>query len=221
MRIFFIFCLCIISMRSNSQTFSLKGAITFWDISKWDPKVYLLKINTLDNLFSGSRINIVDSALIDNKGHFEFTNSDVIENNCFYRLDILPSEEGGNGGAIYMGGTRENFIFLLLNKTSQIRLLTEAHKFNDKLIFTKSDKPNYLIYRLGKIRNVENHLMDTLFLRKKMLDPSLITFSDSLKAINNLIANAGYATNTYENINYRTINSFQVIKCLEKNSRFL
>ena len=60
-----------------AQKFSLSGTIMLNKAGS-NTRVYLLKINFLDQLFSGSDFNIIDSSSIDKMGNFGFFNADVI-----------------------------------------------------------------------------------------------------------------------------------------------
>ena len=196
--------LCSLLLLSNfaafSQQFFLKGVLMF-DSSHADTKVYLLKIDNLDHLFSGSPFGVVDSATVDMKGNFEFNNPDVIEDNTFYRLNVInPSRQ--NPGAISWVGTHENFAFFFLDKRSQISFITYKEQVSQKLVLTKSDNANYLIYKLSKIRRRYAELVDELVKRKNALDPRSPTYFDSLKEIKTQIKNAAYATNSYEDIKH-------------------
>jgi peroxiredoxin len=194
--------LLVVSGQLPAQSYSIKGSVIYDNKSdrEWDRVVYLLKIDHISQLFSGSRQTVVDSAIIDKMGNFEFTNSDLIENDNFYRLNIIQKEDKGNGGAITMLGTTENFFFLLLNKHSQIDLKTKAGKFSDELVFLNADRENRLIYELNKLRRPKKELEDVLMARRQKFEHRKNHFSDSLKAITNGISNSGYTTNTYNSI---------------------
>jgi|GEM_PF-3592336 len=183
---------------SFSQNFSLSGILTY---SNQDSgiKVYLLKINSLDQLFSGSRLSVVDSSVIDIKGYFEFTNAGVIEPNTFYRLNVVNTTMY-NPGAINMVGTHENFAFFLLNKHSQIKLVTHPDQVGQKLFFTKADQKNHLISNLNLIRKRYVEMIDELVSRRKNIDRNSLSYDDSLKAINSQISEGALKTNYYEDI---------------------
>lgn len=170
----------------------------------WVKTVYLLKISTLNQLFSGSIQTVVDSAVIKPDGTFLFKDDKVIEDSCFYRLNVVPKDYGGNGGGIYMVGTAESFAFLLLNKKSKIEITTELGRFNyalhqgikeeisltpePKLHKTKSlvkmDPINNSIRQLEQIRRYGNEQCSLLIVQRNALDTSASSYKDSFKAIN-------------------------------------
>lgn len=181
-----------------AQKFSLSGTIMLNKAGS-NTRVYLLKINFLDQLFSGSDFNIIDSSSIDKMGNFGFFNADVIEDNTFYRLNVVDTSKQ-NAGGINMIGTNENFAFFFLNKHSQIKLLTNTDEVGQKLILINTDKTNYLICKLNNIRKKFVEDIDELVKRRNALDPKIEGYDDSVKVIKSEISQAGVKTNCYSDI---------------------
>ena len=176
----------LIAQQSFASDYYIKGKVTDLKTAKekWLPKVYLLKINRLDQLLGGSAQNLVDSALINSDGSFEFNNEAVVENNCFYRLNVIPRDREGNGGAVYMMGTTEAFAFMLLNKNSQIDFITSLDKFDDALRPLKLDATNLAIRSLYEIRHSANLVTDTLVAERNALDTSAANYKQQVNNIN-------------------------------------
>ncbi len=142
---------------------------------------------------------MVDSSAVDKKGNFTFTNAAVIEDNTFYRLNVVDTRKV-NPGAIMMVGTHENFAFFLLNRHSQIVLSTSAEQVGAKLVLSKADKANHLINRLNKIRSPYDELVDRLVKRRNALDQALPAYKDSLAAIRALMDKGAISTKYYQGI---------------------
>lgn len=178
--------LILIAQQSFASDFYIKGKVTDLKTAKekWLPKVYLLKINRLDQLLNGSAQNLVDSAVIKPNGSFEFHNDAVIENNCFYRLNVITREREGNGGAIYMMGTTEALAFLLLNKNARIEFTTLLAKFDDALQPLKMDATNMAIRSLYEIRHRANLVTDTLVAERNALDTAASNYKEQVNNIN-------------------------------------
>lgn len=165
--------------------FSLAGNISPYQTQS-KLKVYLLKMNQLSQLFGGSNMTVVDSSDIDINGNFCFTNNQVIEDSIFYRVNIVATNSQP-AGSITMVGTRENFAFFLLTKTSQIKFTTDATHFADKMTLIQADNTNRLIGHIAKLRRKENHLIDSLVAKRAQLNTTSVSYNTELKKINSLL----------------------------------
>jgi peroxiredoxin len=190
--------LLAISIQAASQPFSLKGRLTDYKAGA-ATKVFLLKIDHLDHLFSGGMMTVVDSSAVDKKGNFSFSNVAVIEDNTFYRVNVVDTEKVG-AGAIMMVGTHENFTFFLLNRHSQIAFLTQTEQVGVQLKLTKADKAQHLIRQFSAIRRPCNEQVDALVKRRNALNQDAPSYNDSVKAIRIEMDKAEVATHFYDNI---------------------
>ena len=196
--LFLIFCFFILA-KAHGQVFSLKGTLSFSNpADAASTRIFLLRIGNLVNLFSGSVQFVVDSAAIDANGNFEFTNGDIIEENTFYRLNVV--DQGHGAGGINMMGTAENFAFFLLTKHSQLKLFTDAAHLGYGLVLQKTDRTNYLVYKLNGLRKKENEYLDVLIARRNALDTSLASYKDSVKAIRTEMMGNPHRTAALRNI---------------------
>ncbi len=191
-----IVCLLSLAYTALSQSFLLKGNLVGFNNNT---RVYLLKMDHLDHFFAGSNQTVVDSAAIDANGHFEFTDAAIIEDNTFYRLNVID-EEQDNPGALYMVGSKENFAFFLLNKQSQIAISTDATYVSKNLVLSKTDEANSLIQKLRTLLRKDNEFVDNLIARRRKLNPDKPSYNDSVKIINEQISNSGVITHTYQSI---------------------
>jgi peroxiredoxin len=190
--------LLAISNQAASQPFSLKGRLTDYKAGA-AIKVFLLKIDHLDHLFSGGMMTVVDSSAVDKKGNFSFSNVAVIEDNTFYRVNVVDTEKVGPG-AIMMVGTHENFTFFLLNRHSQITFLTHTEQVGVQLKLTKANKAQHLIRQFSAIRRPCNEQVDALVKRRNALNQDAPSYNDSVKAIRIEMDKAEVATHFYDNI---------------------
>ncbi|MCF8450706.1 MAG: TlpA family protein disulfide reductase [Taibaiella sp.] len=195
---FLICSILAISIQASSQPFSLKGRFTDYKVGA-AIKVFLLKIDHLDQLFLGNIMTVVDSSTVDKKGNFSFSNVAVIEDNTFYRVNVVDTEQVGPG-AIMMVGTHENFTFFLLNRHSQIAFLTNTEQVGVQLNLTKSDKVQHLIRQFAVIRKPCNEQVDVLVKRRNALNQDAPYYKDSVKAIFTEMEKAEVATRFYDNI---------------------
>lgn len=196
--VFLFYSLLAVSSQAASQPFSLKGRFIDYKAGT-SIKVFLLKIDHLDHLFSGGMMTVVDSSAVDKKGNFSFNNVAVIEDNTFYRVNVVDTEQVGPG-AIIMVGTHENFAFFLLNKHSQIEFLTHSEHVGVKMRLTKADKAQHLIRQFAMIRKPCNEQVDVLVKRRNALNPEAPSYNDSVKAIRNEMDKAEVVTHFYDNI---------------------
>ncbi len=181
-----------------AQPFLLRGRLIS-NNSEANTKVYLLNISNLELFFSGGRLNVVDSSTVDANGNFQFTNAAVIENNTFYRVNVVDTTKQRPGG-INMVGTSENFAFFLLNKHSQIEFITASECVSQKMKLIKADKTNYLISKISAVRKGYSEIVDELVKRRNALDPSSPSYNDSVKQIRIRMDEGAIATNYYENV---------------------
>jgi len=173
----------------SAQGFYIKGNIKRSENSTWHPTVYLLKINNLNQVLSGSAQLVADSAVIAPDGSFVFSNAEAIEDNAIYRLNVIKKGNVGNGGALHMIGTTEGFAFFVLNKHSQIEFTTNIERFNYALHPIKIDEANQSFIAFHKMRNPINEQLDILIQKKAGLDTLAIDYDDSLKAVRDRIIN--------------------------------
>lgn len=112
------------SIMAKSQNSALING-TLQGNELWRDSIFLLEINSLDDLFNGSESLIVDTAIIDKSGNFHFNENKLTEIQKIYRLSIIPKNED-NGGAIIKMGKYTNHIFLILSKNSRLCIKMNA-----------------------------------------------------------------------------------------------
>ena len=128
----------------------IEGHIT--NNSSYGNQVFLLEINNIDDLFNGSSHLIVDSAVITQNGHFNFSSQHFGDTSKIYRLNF-PPKNGQNGAFFQQGTSQHNAIYLFLNRESKITLNIDAVNLS-KRYAVKGDFDN------SAIKNVQNLLLD-------------------------------------------------------------
>lgn len=178
--------------RSPSQEFNLSGV--FHDLSPgWVNKIYLLKVPGIQYALSGSDEFVIDSAEINEKGAFAFSNPDSIGDNTLYRLNVIPKEKNCCIGSIIMNGTVENCVFVILNKTSNIFIEADLTHFAYSANYKVADEQNKELYKFLWLRRKQMEAYDPYVktlseLRKKGQVPpdSLKSFRKNIDKVNSV-----------------------------------
>jgi thiol-disulfide isomerase/thioredoxin len=140
-------------VKCHSQT--LIGTLKNYE--KWSNVVYLMKINNINDLFSGSDKFIVDSSLLTNDGSYSFQH---IEYNTLYRINIVPKGKNISRGVIINNGINDNYAFFLRDsQTNHLVINADA----DSLFRTYQLTPNSgSIKALLKLRKIKQPVYDAL-----------------------------------------------------------
>lgn len=101
-----IFILC--TSISFGQT-GLVGQINNFNEEK--AKVYLLKVKTADDFYNGSSALVIDSATINEKGKFHFSNFNALSKEWVYRINF--TQEGQMPGLIVRDYVNNNYLFVV------------------------------------------------------------------------------------------------------------
>lgn len=98
------------------------------ELDGWKPVLYLSLLDQYNAFFSGSDGLVIDSAIIDDSGHFAF--SPHFYKPAWYRLNIQPEGAISRAGML-VGAANENYIHLYLDSTdNQISVHASAAKLN-------------------------------------------------------------------------------------------
>jgi peroxiredoxin len=126
-------------------------------------------MSSVNDLFTSSPKLIVDSARVRRNGEFIFKNAGVIDNNTFYRFEVVPQKEVG-ASVLIMGGTTENYAVLLLNKHTQVSFETEYARFNYAFHPIKMDATNLTMRRLYEMERATDELEEPLIEELRQLN---------------------------------------------------
>jgi DNA-binding CsgD family transcriptional regulator len=136
---------------------------------EWQPKVYLAMIDELSDYYRASSELIVNTGLIEADGHFLIEGDELPDSPRFYRLYLMKEQNTEFDACLYVGGDDHNFIHLILDNNSQVRIEADSTFY--------SPFGNYSV-----VGAVENHLMREL---SRMVYPSFyfyqIKFPTELK----------------------------------------
>lgn len=106
--LFFLFIASSIYAQS-SDAISLKG--TFEQGKPQDVKVYLLKIDSPEDFYRVSYLDVIDSTEIEDDGSFVFADFGALDANYVYRLNFV--KKGGNPGGTNRSYPSNNYIFVV------------------------------------------------------------------------------------------------------------
>jgi thiol-disulfide isomerase/thioredoxin len=123
--------------------------------SDWSNMVYLHKIDNLNQLFSGSSDNIVDSCKISDN-HFRF----IIDNNSqIYKLSIPKVNQPA--GSLIQNGINDNFVFLY-PKNIPISVSFNINKINKSAIFADNNLNQKHLNQVWKLRDSSNKILQII-----------------------------------------------------------
>lgn len=142
-----LICSCQQQAQDDLDEFAISGNIKI--NNQWQNKIYLSKIQSMSTFFIASPAFIVDTATIHDDGTFEFDLDSLPDEPTFYRLNI--TKKGSPGASIIFGGKDENFIFLLLDRNSNITIAADANNLT-KSYRVEGSLDNLLIKELRTIR---------------------------------------------------------------------
>lgn len=172
------------------QSFYIKGVLS-GDEAGYCRKVYLSKISDLNNVFTGSLLFTVDSAVVDANGRFAFVNSDVIAANKYYRLSVVQEKDNCSNGSIRIGSTDENIAYMLLHPKSQINLTATYNKLNYSMVLHQPDAANAGIRMIRSIRKRQCELVDSLKVQRQLLSKDAAANKEQLNQVVQLLMDVG------------------------------
>jgi len=91
--------------------------------SIWDPVVYLSHIGSFNELYTMSNEMIIAEASIDSLGNFSFIPDYLPEDDQLFRIHV--SKKGAPAASLIIGGTEENHLFIIANKSARVVLNNE------------------------------------------------------------------------------------------------
>ncbi len=173
-----------------SGTLNMKG--------DWQHQIYLATIDRLDDYYDANADFIINVATVAENGDFIIRGDNLPQKSQFYRLYLIKEEHSEFNACLYVGGEEHNFIHLLLNNDSQLRITADDNTyapFGDYVI--EGDQENSLMKSLGLLvypsyQFYEIKFPSELRFSQDKLNRDLFDFADtcssslvSLAAINN------------------------------------
>ena len=124
--------------------------------NEWQPKIFLAIIEELSDYYRASPELIVNAGIIQSDGSFTLEGDELPAEDRFYRLYLMKEQNTEFDACLYVGGDDHNFIHVILNNDSQLKVTADSTYY--------APFGNYTIEG-----NTENHLMREL---SRMVYPS-------------------------------------------------
>lgn len=143
-----VFCTLFLSLLSAQ--YRITGQLNLTD--EWQPKVYLAAINKLSDYYRTSPDMIVSTAEVASDGSFELRGDNLPDDERFYRLYLMKTQNTDYDACLYVGGDDHNFAHLILKNDDELHIVTDtiadAPFGNYEVI---GSKPNQLMRTLASI----------------------------------------------------------------------
>lgn len=125
-----LFLFILLSINNAYSQIKISGKL---DKSNQNSKIYLKSNSSIDDFFSGSSHNIVDSSEISKEGKFSFSSS--LEANTIYTLNIVS--KGTSPGFFIQDGTNDNYAFF-----------TTGNNLNSDIYISANMNSLFLTYKI-------------------------------------------------------------------------
>src|SRR5690554_5695328 len=125
-----LFLFILLSINNAYSQIKISGKL---DKSNQNSKIYLKSNSSIDDFFSGSSHNIVDSSEISKEGKFSFSSS--LEANTIYTLNIVS--KGTFPGFFIQDGTNDNYAFF-----------TTGNNLNSDIYISANMNSLFLTYKI-------------------------------------------------------------------------
>lgn len=133
---------------SSNHTYSQIKISGQLDNSNQNSKIYLKSNSSIDDFFSGSAHNIVDSSEISDNGTFSFSSS--LQANTIYTLNIVPKETFS--GFFLQDGIHDNYAFF-----------TTGNHLNNDISIDANMNSLFLTYKIyssdKEVQMLNNHIL--------------------------------------------------------------
>ena len=163
-----------ISICLNAQT---KIIGHFQSMENWSNQIYLLAITDYDDVFYITHKYNIDTAMVDEKGNFEFQLDNIPCTECLYRIDIRP-HDSPNSAVIFSGTSKENFALFELKNDQTIKIYGEANQLTQSFTLEGESKA-WSYEEIRKLREPIYDVADQLY--SQFTNPEFIKNIDSLK----------------------------------------
>ena len=168
----FSFCASLNVSAFSNTSGHIKGTLLLDD--SWERRVYVSLIETIEKKYAVSDNMIIGSSPLDSIGRFTIELNNLQKNWCFLRLHIV--KKGNPPASLIIGGSDENYHFIIANRYSKI----ELQNTNDKPVFNMVEVAGttYMstleyIEKLSKYPNsinYENSLIEKVFIEEVVRD---------------------------------------------------
>ena len=155
---------CII-FGQNKSSAHISGNISINDT--WDSTIYLSLIPTYDDLYVMSNEMIIAKTVINSLGHFEFDIDFLPNGENLYRLHII--KKGDTPATLIIGGKDENHLFLIVNRFSNIQMISNSSYPPFKDVKYKNSRENNAFQKISNLVFFADSLASESTASKRML----------------------------------------------------
>ena len=187
----------LLLMQSCSQETWLSGTINMHGAADWEPMVYLVqpeKFNEVAQSFVG---NVLDSAKVDESGHFEFTNVPKFQEPVLFEVVVQKKGEKYPNRLLNQNPETDNYFPLVYEPGSNMEVHANMAHFQSSFAINQPSKANKAMLQLRDLRLAafkrhikgqmgEHGADEDLLEREKNLhafQEALIKFSNSTKEL--------------------------------------
>jgi len=117
--------------------------------SIWAPVVYLSHISSFNELYTMSNEMIIAEASIDSLGNFSFMPDYLPEDDQLFRIHV--SKKGGPAASLIIGGSEENHLFIIANKSARVVLNNQGKNGLKGTATIEGYSPNRSLQEIDKI----------------------------------------------------------------------
>jgi len=191
----------LISLPNIWAAYTIEGTVNLK--GNWQHQIYLATIDRLDDYYKADAAYTINQAPIDADGKFKITGDNLPDHKQFYRLYLIKEAESEFDVCLHVGGDNHNFIHLLLNNQSQIKI--EANQetfapFGDYLL--NGDQENHSMKQLSQLIYPSHYFYEIKFpaelkFSRDKLNRDLFNFADTCQST--MVALAAINNTDFEN----------------------
>lgn len=130
--------------------YTVSGRVNLND--QWQPKVFMAAVEKLSDYYRASPDLIINIAEVDENGYFQLEGDNLPGEDRFYRLYLMKKQNDEYDACLYVGGDDHNFVHIVLNNNSKLRINAGVEFGSPFVNYTFSgDMDNQLMRELAKI----------------------------------------------------------------------
>lgn len=168
--IFYSLLLLLVGGTITNNKSILKGKLSE---SRGNEMIYLLQIQTPKDFYNGANHLVVDSAVIDKTGYFEFPSFYKLDARFVYRLNLSSNQ---NPGQIVRDYIANNYLFVV-NEDENIEIITSGNSFTENSIVRTNGKLTKQFDKLMKYEVPLYTLTDSFFVKINQLQGNTLVIN--------------------------------------------
>ena len=194
---------------------------------EWQAKVFMAAIHDLNDYYRTSAKMIINTAEVDENGHFLLEGENLPKESLFYRVYLMKTDNTDFDACIYVGDDERNFVHLILDNNTQVEVIADENSIapfgNFKI---KGGKDNQLMQKLSSIVFPSFYFYKIQFLTElkfseEKLHGDLKNFADTcsnslvaLAAVNNMDFDTFFENNQDYYLRFRDRVNKDLPKCI-------